>query len=225
MTAPISSTMPHPGPTDNGSFTVGAAAGGSMGKDAFMKLLITQMTHQDPLNPQDGAQMATQLAQFSTLEQMVNINRTLQNQVDATATLSGAVGASSAVALLGKTVAATSDTILGGVAGTTVVGTTVPAGGGHLSVRVTDANGQTLQVKDLGVVGAGPVTADIGTLTRGLPSGTYKVAFDLTDATGAVTHPSSIVTAKVDGVRLGANGAVVTSGALSFPIGTIVSVQ
>ncbi len=46
-------------------------------KDAFMKLMLTQMKYQDPTNPMQNHEMAAQLAQFSTLEQMSNINQTL----------------------------------------------------------------------------------------------------------------------------------------------------
>ena len=42
-------------------------------KETFMKLLVAQIKHQNPLNPADGAQFLTQLAQFSELEQMLEI--------------------------------------------------------------------------------------------------------------------------------------------------------
>lgn len=53
------------------------APGGAMGKDQFLQLLVTQMKNQDPLNPMDGTQMASQLAQFSTVEQLESANTTL----------------------------------------------------------------------------------------------------------------------------------------------------
>ena len=56
-----------------------AGAGGKMGKDEFLQLLVAQMRHQDPLNPMDGQQMAAQLAQFSSVEQLVSAN----DQLDA----------------------------------------------------------------------------------------------------------------------------------------------
>jgi flagellar hook assembly protein FlgD len=48
-----------------------------LGKDDFMKLFIAQMQNQDPLNPSDASQMAAQMAQFNSLEQMMNVNNTL----------------------------------------------------------------------------------------------------------------------------------------------------
>ncbi len=51
-----------------------------MGKDDFLKLMMIQMRHQDPLNPLDNAQMLSQMAQFTSLEQLSNLNNTLTQQ-------------------------------------------------------------------------------------------------------------------------------------------------
>lgn len=51
--------------------------GDSLGKDEFLKLLIVQMQNQDPLEPQSDTEFIAQLAQFSTLEQMQNMNNTM----------------------------------------------------------------------------------------------------------------------------------------------------
>jgi len=47
---------------------------GELGKDEFINLLVTQLQYQDPLNPQDDTQFIAQMAQFSALEQMQNLN-------------------------------------------------------------------------------------------------------------------------------------------------------
>jgi len=51
--------------------------GDSLGKDEFLKLMIVQMQNQDPLEPQADTAFIAQMAQFSSLEQMLNMNNTL----------------------------------------------------------------------------------------------------------------------------------------------------
>lgn len=49
-----------------------------MDKDSFMKLMIAQMKNQDPMNPQQPHELAAQLAQFGSVEQLQNVNKTLE---------------------------------------------------------------------------------------------------------------------------------------------------
>jgi flagellar basal-body rod modification protein FlgD len=53
-----------------------------IGKDGFIKLMITQMQNQDPLEPMSNEDFAAQLAQFSSLEQMQNLNDGFTNMMD-----------------------------------------------------------------------------------------------------------------------------------------------
>src|SRR3954471_13890626 len=68
-----------------------------LGKDDFLRLLVTQLKYQDPLKPTDQSQFMSQMAQFSTVEGITN----LQNSLD-TMTKSGSV--SQAVGFIGKQV-------------------------------------------------------------------------------------------------------------------------
>jgi flagellar basal-body rod modification protein FlgD len=61
----------------SGTSSAAAAATKTMGKDAFLTLLIAQLQHQDPLNPADSTEFTAQLAQFSSLEQLSTINENL----------------------------------------------------------------------------------------------------------------------------------------------------
>lgn len=54
---------------------------GILGKDDFLKILITQLQNQDPANPMDDREFIAQMAQFSSLEQMTNMNTAIQNFV------------------------------------------------------------------------------------------------------------------------------------------------
>lgn len=52
-------------------------AGGAVGQDAFLKLLVTQLQNQDPTQPQADGEFLAQLAQFSSLEQLQAMNQKL----------------------------------------------------------------------------------------------------------------------------------------------------
>lgn len=49
-----------------------------MGRDAFLRLLTTQLAHQDPTNPMENGEFVAQLAQFSSLEQLTQMQQTLE---------------------------------------------------------------------------------------------------------------------------------------------------
>lgn len=94
-------TNPLVSSTQTPSVALGGAqaptSGGLLGKDDFLKLLIGQMQHQDPLNPTDGTEYMGQLTQFSILERLTNLTETSSasaaNDYD-----------QQAIALIGKTV-------------------------------------------------------------------------------------------------------------------------
>jgi len=52
---------------------------GELGKDAFLQILITQLQNQDPTNPMDDREFIAQMAQFSSLEQMQNMTKAMEN--------------------------------------------------------------------------------------------------------------------------------------------------
>lgn len=69
----------------------------SLGKDDFMKILIAQLTHQDPTAPMKDTEFIAQMAQFSTLEQMTNMTQDFGK-------LAGILSSNQALGLLGRTV-------------------------------------------------------------------------------------------------------------------------
>ncbi len=84
----------------NSSSSVTTATNDTLGKDAFLKLLIAELSNQDPLNPMEDREFISQMATFSSLEQMQNMNSTLTSMAEA--------NKFSAVQYIGKAVAFTS---------------------------------------------------------------------------------------------------------------------
>ena len=76
------STSPTSGtgqPNSNSAGTAGLPATvGSLGQNAFLQLLVTQLQNQDPLQPQDPTQFVAELAQFSSLNMLSTINTSVQ---------------------------------------------------------------------------------------------------------------------------------------------------
>ncbi|MBP3887116.1 MAG: flagellar hook capping protein [Cellulosilyticum sp.] len=104
----------------------------SMGKDQFMQLLVTQMKYQDPLNPMDNSEMLAQLAQFSALEQMLNVSQASQRQL-----ASGLVGKYVEYAYKDTNTGVTSYQV-GKVDSVTITGETPMINIGEVSVSIDD---------------------------------------------------------------------------------------
>ncbi len=83
----------------------------SMGKEDFLKLLIAQMKNQDPLSPMENQEYASQLAQFSSLEQLQSVNSNLEQGVEINLILTQAINNTMASTLVGKEVTALGNTI------------------------------------------------------------------------------------------------------------------
>lgn len=96
MVDPITSN-----PVNNAITTQGKS---SLGKDDFMKLMISQLKNQDPLNPMDGTEFSAQLAQFSSLEQLSNLNTYMKQSIDANAVLTQSINNTLITGLIGKDV-------------------------------------------------------------------------------------------------------------------------
>ena len=177
-----------------------------MDKDAFLKLLVTQMQNQDPLSPTDDKEYMSQLAQFSSLEQLTNLNKGMTNMV--ASTNQGQLF--SAVSYIGKHVSAPGDTIaLGAVvdgevraASTVHYGTSESVVGGQINVMDTDGNIVYSEV-------LGPKTAGNYTFTwngkdsngNAAPAGYYGVAVGLENAEGKAVIAQTALEGKVTGVE------------------------
>jgi flagellar basal-body rod modification protein FlgD len=206
----------------------------TLGKDDFLKLLLTQMRYQDPLNPMDNTQFVTQLAQFQSLEGTNNIQSAIENlntsfkaSLDAQKQSADSMLGSAAISLIGKTVRVQQKNLAwSGTAGDAV---NIPISLGNnntATVQIVDSSGAV--VKTLTASGKDSnntvvVKWDGGTDTGlAAPSGSYTV-----NVVGGDTDSSlyAFSEGKVDGVSNLSNGAQVRIGGLNFSVGDIVDVS
>jgi flagellar basal-body rod modification protein FlgD len=197
---------------------------GQLGKDEFLRLLVAQMSHQDPMNPMDGSQMAAQLAQFSSVEQLVQLNQKLESQGATQAALVQAVNASSAVTAFGRTVTAASDQFALAADGSMPKLGVRVASGGPATLKVMDASGRVVGQRELGQLASGDHDVELGSLAKGLPAGEYTFSVEVADSDGGATPAPTLVTARVDGIRWGPTGPVLLAGGAVVPFGSVLEI-
>jgi flagellar basal-body rod modification protein FlgD len=145
-----------------------------LGKSAFLELMITQIRNQDPLDPTKNEDFVAQLAQFSSLEGIQNMNTSMENMASAFRT-SLALNAST---MVGRSVMVPTDTVLmdgeNGILG--AIDLTEDAG--KLKVDISNQSGTVVRTIDMGARAAGTIRFGWdGTGPDGnpLPQGLYKI--------------------------------------------------
>lgn len=198
---------------------------GALDRDAFMKLLVAQLSHQDPLQPMQGTEFVTQLAQFTAVEQAMAQSQKL----DLLSTQLSGIASNDAVSLVGKTV-----TIRGkGIAfdGTTPTGAscTLSAPASKVQVIIRDADGNAVRTTEYGAKPGGTMAVNWdGKDDKGqvLPAGKYTIDVKATAADGTAVDVSSDVKGIVTKISFdkGYPEMTLDSGATA-PISDLVSVS
>ncbi|MFA5072278.1 MAG: flagellar hook capping FlgD N-terminal domain-containing protein [Nitrospirota bacterium] len=169
----------------------------SMGKNDFLKLFIAQLQNQNPLNPIDSTGFTSQLAQFSSLEQLTNINTALSNLTSNQNYSQNALAAG----LIGKTVVASGNqTTLNGTAS---INCSLAEDAADVTVTITDASGKKVREVSLGQQKAGSVSYRWdGTDAQGIaqPNGSYTFTVKAVDATGKSVDVTTLMEGAVLGV-------------------------
>jgi flagellar basal-body rod modification protein FlgD len=133
--------------TGSGKSSAAAAASKTMGKDAFLTLLIAQLQHQDPLKPADSTEFTAQLAQFSSLEQLSNVN----DNLNALKLYQVSSNNAQAVSFIGKNIVSKGKTLLVTAGQPAVCEFELGADAKRVVVSIYDASGHF--VKDIQTTG------------------------------------------------------------------------
>ena len=223
MTSPVTSATSLTAATQPTN-TAAASTTPNLGQDDFLKLLMAQLQNQDPLQPTDGTQFVTQLAQFTQVQQSVAQSTTLGN----ISTQISGLANSNSTDLVGKTVSIQGKGFNwdGTFAATANVNLAGPAQ--QVTVAIQDSQGNVVRTLKLGAEPGGtlPITwngaDDSGQPT---PAGTYSLNVTATDANGQNVNVSTTVSGVVNKVSFDKGYPVLTltSGATA-PVSDLVSV-
>lgn len=193
-------------------------SGENMGKEEFLQLLVAQLRHQDPLNPMEAQEFASQLAEFSGLEQQIKTNELLEAQVGVQANLVEGLQTSAAVSTIGHTVLAVGDTIDAVGDGTDML-TLDLAEDAEVTIRLEDADGNVVHTIDAGELTAGRQQIALDAVAEG----TYTVSVDATGEEGSVTA-TTYTSGRVEGVRWGPTGLVFVINGREVPFSSILEI-
>lgn len=216
--------QPTSGATTTTTGATSAAPQGALDKDAFLKLLVAQLTHQDPLSPMQGTEYVTQLAQFSSVEQQIAQSAKLDT---ISLQLSG-LSSNEATALVGKTVTVRGKGIAFDGLMATGASVTLKAPAADVKVEITDANGNVVRTMELGDKPKGALSVswdgknDAGITQR---AGQYNIKVTAKDADGKDVQTTQDVTGRVVQVTFdkGYPELVLDSG-VRCPVSDLVSV-
>jgi flagellar basal-body rod modification protein FlgD len=195
-----------------------------LGKDDFLNLLIAQLQNQDPLNPTEGTEFTAQLAQFSSLEQLSNINGNLENMELFQASMTN----SQAVSYIGKEITARGNSIQLTQDQPVPCNFELEADAEIAVISIYDSAGGFLSMFETGPLTAGRQTGVWdGTDSNGnrLPDGIYSFEVQAADADNQGVDVTPLISAVVTGVSFKDNKANLVTELQTIAIEDVMDVS
>jgi len=195
----------------------------SIGQDEFLQLFLAQLNHQDPLNPLDSTEFSAQLAQFSSLEQLFNVNENLES-------LKGIESGGNrfqAIELIGKEIEAEGN-IISLEENEMGYGSYTIEEDADCTVYIRDINGYTVREMSLGTLNAGPHSFNWdGRDNNGdiLNEGFYAFEIEAMTASGEYTYTETRIKGQIDRVNMEGDEPLVYIGEMALSMSQIVDVS
>ena len=178
---------------------------GAMDQNDFLKLMTAQLTTQDPFNPMDNTQMVAQMAQFSQVAGIAEMNASLKALVE---TMGAPGRLTDAASWIGRSVLVASDVATPGKDGGYAGEIALPDGADNVTISYVDSSGATVHTETLGAQEAGTLPfAWNGKNTAGetTATGPLKVVVNAT-VEGETVNPVLATWATVTGIQSPASG-------------------
>ena len=221
MTDPIFSPSSAPGANPAAS----PSSQNEIGKEAFLKLLTTQMSNQNPLDPVKGQEFASQLAQFSSVEQLTQINAHLKGQAGEGRNNLLALHKNRAADMLGHRVEASGKDVAFKEGGEVPLSFSLPVSVEKARLVVTNSSGEQVLDHSLGELASG----DHEVIWKGVrsggaqaPSGSYS--FQITYGSEGSKTAETLLAGKVKSVRFAGELPTLQVGGASISLNQVKSV-
>jgi flagellar basal-body rod modification protein FlgD len=197
-----------------------------LGRDEFLKLLTFQLRAQNPMKPYDNQEFASQLAQFSQLEQLIDIRSLLEEQMLTNAILTQTMSNSALPGMLGKTAKAFTNQIQVSGVNDNILGFDTPYNVSSGKMTITDSGGGIVNVIELSgnMLNKGTHTINWdGTDSNGdkVPDGNYNFTVELFESNGNGFSADTFTKGKIDAVRFKSDGTKLVINGMELPLNAI----
>jgi len=190
----------------------------TVGKDEFLKMMVTQLKNQDPLNPLDGTDFTAQLAQFSSLEQLVNMNDQLQN----IGLYQSALNNAESVNLIGKDITAEGDTIKADGSSVDLM-YDLSGNAQNVTINIYDEGGNFVDTLESG--GQNEGNNSVAWDCSSIASGNYTFTVSAVNDNGDVITANTLITGGVMGVTFKEGFPYLSVNQQDIPFGDVISVN
>lgn len=197
---------------------------GGVSQQDFLQLLITQMKHQDPMEPQDSQQFAAQLAQFTQLEELQTLNSTTTQGVETNLMLAQTINNTMAATMIGKEVKAIGNKVMLEHGKDPQISFQIGAFADDVDITIRDAAGNVVDNIGMQSVSRGDHTvAWDGEGNNGtLPPGEYSFSLTATNVAGDEIATDTVTMGIIEAVRYGASGAIFIVNGDEIPFSNVI---
>jgi flagellar basal-body rod modification protein FlgD len=199
-----------------------------LGKDDFLQLLVTKLKYQDPMEPMSDEAFIAELAQFSSLEQLQNLNNALDNSLQWDYLQMQTINNTMATSLIGKDVKANFSNVYLDDGNLPEIGFTTTEHAASVRVSITDIDGnivRTLTEENL-AAGNNSIVWD-GKNDNGerLSTGYYQIELIAYDSSGDSFKPSTYLEGRVNGVIYRDGSAYLKVNGLEIPLADVIAIN
>lgn len=215
MTAPISSSA-YAAPFVSKPTDV------SLDRDAFLTLLVAQLRNQDPLSPLKPHEFAAQLAQFTSVEQLTNLNDAVAIQSEATQMSTFLSETSLGASLLGRHVVALGNQVQVTADGATAVQVAIGGQGGSGTLRLFDETGREVANVPVGHLPPGKQSISV---PAGIAPGEYSYSLEVVGGENIDVPVTTYSFGVVDGVYFRDGDIVLRIGSMELPLHSLAEIS